>query len=713
MAYIYTRIRQANKRTKEFDILLPQTVTRNVLRNDRMVLEDCLINYDRHIENDLIHFIRTKSMGGTSSLIINIPDTDLKNGLALLIELHIDLGIEPTISYNGGPPEYIITSEGDKIAGGQIEGSFILVVYNALMKKWLLLNNDHDNSLTHVMVPTSRQEIYVSPENNTRLIVIPGFNHNTETIVVNYNQTVLRYKIDYNFVGDDTLSLLNFGLDAGESIVFTITSYQEIVRKGSFNYSIEETIETYICNNDGMRIVPLPEIPEDMYCLMVNYNQTVLRSGIDYADNGNGSITMAFPINKGDVICFNILRYVEKNGTVVAPNGGSTGSYRYNIKVLHEEFTASKNNTIKISIPNFNRSRDELSVIFKNHLLIKDVDYIVDELNDIILTTMELNADETIYFTILQGAVIDVPKFNYCEIYGDGKDMKADISYSELHDFYTLMVRPRVELKDSPTLKLLDGPKEPIVDANFHPISGGNLSGTFLYLVKNQTLGVWQVIGGLTQENNNYNLTGISKFPSRIMIPADPSKKFAEVAIYHGLGKVPTQVRITPIEPPNIESDGTVTYIGDYWAYADANFVYVGNTGTATSKFRWEVSDASLSGAISLVEQVTNRVDHIEEIINKLGIAGGMAIEMITYNHTITDISSLTIEIPNFNRETDILIVNYMQSMLRENIDYTVPDSFNGIKLLNITPREGSIVTFIIIKPKTTEEKVDVDEESI
>ncbi len=57
-------------------------------------------------------------MGSANELIVNVPDVELVDNLSLLVELHIDLEVEPTISYNGSPPVPIVTSDGNRIAGG-------------------------------------------------------------------------------------------------------------------------------------------------------------------------------------------------------------------------------------------------------------------------------------------------------------------------------------------------------------------------------------------------------------------------------------------------------------------------------------------------------------------------------------------------------------------------------------------------------------------
>ena len=57
--------------------------------------------------------------------------------------------------------------------------------------------------------------------------------------------------------------------------------------------------------------------------------------------------------------------------------------------------------------------------------------------------------------------------------------------------------------------------------------------------------------------------------------------------IEHGLGSAPSKYWIIPSEPPVLLDDGTMSTIGDYWVTADDKYLYVGNTGTSTSKFKW------------------------------------------------------------------------------------------------------------------------------
>lgn len=608
MAYRLIRMRGANKSAKSFDILFPQTVTANVMRDDSGgILEQSLVQYDRHLGNTLIHVNRALSSGTASALFASCPGVMLVDNLPLLLELHVDLEMEPTLSFNGAAPAPIVTSDGNSIPGGQIAGSSLFLVWNARHKKWYMMNNDRSAAMTRLMIPSEMEYVHVIQEFGERVIVIPSFDRDTDKLVVNYNQTILRPETDYIYVGQNAIEILGIDFQPDEILSFTITKFTEVVRKGSYSYELSESTTIFEAPDDHTTIVPLPQLNTTMYSMTLNYNQTILRNGLDYKRIGDRSIQLFFELNKGDQIMFTIVRYVEKNGTLQAMTGNA-GNYRYAINVLHESFTADYDETAKIIVPNYNRLRDDLSVIYKNHLLVRDVDYVVDELNNIILMTKTLSAGETIYFTIMQGAMIDVPKFNLAEAYGDGKDIKVNISHAEIHDFYTLLLRLNVELKDSPTVKCVDGPAEPIVDSNGHPINGGNLPGSYLMLVQNTKRRCWYCLGGIGESNSTLPKSGEANFPGQIIIPSEPVQEWKETVVHHGLGHKPEHVRVFPCEPPTIV-DGVVQYIGDVWAYADEENLYVGNTGTSTSKFHWEVSDVSLSDTISFVDQLDARID--------------------------------------------------------------------------------------------------------
>lgn len=701
MAYRLIRIRGANKSASSFDTLLPQTCTSNVFRDDSSgILEQSLVCYDRHLGNTLTHVNRALSTGTATALLALCPGVMLVDGLPLLLELHVDLELEPTLSFNGSAPAPIVDSNGYTIPGGQIAGSSLFLIWNARHKKWYIMNNDAAGALTHVMVPGVLDYTYQSPANEIDTVIIPNFNKNEDALTVNYNQTVLRLHIDYEFVAENAIRLLRFTLDSGDQLAFRITKYTEVVKRGCYSYELEEINSIYTTTHDNTTAIPLPLMTSEMYRLDINYNQTVLRNGIDYTHDGERHIRLMTPLNKGEQLVFQITRYVEKNGALTGL--ASRGSYRYNINVIHESYTPDDDNVSKVIVPNYNRLRDELSVILDNHLLVRDVDYVVDELSNVILLTHVLNHDDTIYFTILQGAMIDVPKLNMAEAYGDGKDLKVDISYEEVHDFYTLILKLGCTLQPEATLKFIEGPAEPLVDSNGRYINSECLPGSFIYVVYNKAQKCWYCLGGLGDSSTGgIPMSGEANFPGQIYIPSEPVQKLTETVVHHGLGKAPKHIRITPCEPPTIK-DGVVQDIGDIWAYADEENLYVGSTGTSTSKFHWELSNSSLGETISVVAGLDKRVEEFNESMTKFKdyidrFAKEENFTIFRRLYTVPNPIPKRIPVEGFDRTTDSILVNMGQTILRENIDYFVSVD-NTIAMLGIDVKIGTTFEFLIIR---------------
>ena len=164
--------------------------------------------------------------------------------------------------------------------------------------------------------------------------------------------------------------------------------------------------------------------------------------------------------------------------------------------------------------------------------------------------------------------------------------------------------------------------------------------------------------------------------------------------IKHNLGIEPKRIDITPCEPPTVLADGTVTTIGDVWTYADANNLYVGNTGLSTSKFKWTVS----------TEDVTNDLrGFLQSEISKFRKLPGKIITHL-YVFTASEDHEVHIsQIENYNaRRGDKMIVNYNQTVLREGIDYDLTPLDDGITLKTFELDAGEIIQFTIFEQVKT-----------
>lgn len=690
----YMRIRHYNPSSKSFDILFPQGVTGNVLRKDGgNVLEDDLLRYDHHLASKQAHMNSAVSTGTNRELRVYIRDAVLTDCFPLLLTLHTNLECEPTLSFNGSEPAHIVSGNGDNIPGGQEEGSIIFLVWSESIQRWILMSSDTYSDVTKVLLPVESEYVHVASRTGEKTIVIPKFDKNSDKITINYGQTILRSGIDYSFQlrSVNTIDLIGFELAEGDMLYCTITKYIATAKRGTLKYDIETNEYPVTIDTDHTTTILLPEEAHNAHSVIVNYGQTILRNTYDYDYSEDGkSITLKnMELNSGEILTFTVTRFIESNAELVPNNWGATGNYRYSMNVIHTEFTATEDTTV-IPVPNFNYKRDDIWPIYQNKLLIYDVDYTIDEIGQLVLLKMVLKANDTLFFTILQGAMFDVPNFNVIRATGtSGQHILLDMSYSVLSDYYTLLVQLKYDLETNPTIKTIDGPAEPVCDCFGNLILGGYKAGAYLWLAYNYDKHCWYSLGhgqlDITSLMPSYktrmgdaNFLGQSKTTYNGI-------QYHEVVIEHGLGKKPERIDVQPIEPPTVKEDGTVTSIGDVWCYADEKNLYVGNSGESTSKFHWVVSNEDDSA--DLKSYIDKQIQELKDQPGKFDT------KFVVYTADADDTTDIIID--GFNGLVDKLFVNFGQTVLRENVDYQITPE--GIRLISFKLAAGDIIQFMII----------------
>ena len=687
----YIRMRKYNSSKRMFDVLFPQGITGNILRKDgNHVLEDDLLHYDNHLASKQVHMNHATSMGTHRELQVTICNAVLTDGFPLMLTLHTDLDCEPTLSFNGGEPAHIISANGDNIPGGQVEGTILFLVWSASVQRWILLSSDTFSDVTKVLLPVESEFVYTATHDNITSFVIPDFDKKSDKLTINFGQTILRAGIDFSFMPKsvNTVQLIDIALSANDVLYCTITKYISTAKRGSLKFDIE-TDDYPVEVTEDTDTIQVPDAAEDAHSVVVNYGQTILRNTLDYdySEDKTSIILKNIIIPAGDTVVFTITKFVETNAEILPNNWGATGNYRYSMNVIHTEYTATENGVSVIPVPMFNYKRDDIWPIYDNKLLIYDVDYTIDEIGQVVLLKMELSRDDTIYFTILQGAMFDVPNFNVIRATGDnGQHILVDMSHSVLCDFYTLLVQLKYDLETNPTIKTIDGPAEPVCDCFGNPIFGGYKAGSFLWLVYNYDKRCWYSLGhgqmDITSLMPAYNIrTGTANF-----VGQDPDQtELREMVIEHNLGEKPEKIEIQPCEPPNVLEDGTITSIGDIWTYADEKYIYVGNSGNATSKFTWSVSSEDDNADLKTY------ID--QQITNVMNQPGKFETKLFAYTADEDGITDIEIEGYTLN---DKLIVNFGQTVLRENIDYIITDGYI-CHLLETELNTGDILQFTII----------------
>ena len=576
----------------------------------------------------------------------------------------------------------------------------IFLVWKERLQKWVLLSSDNFTDVTKVVLPVDNEYVYEALSDGESTFVIPGFNRKSDKLIVNYEQTILRQGIDYDFdyrVNDVIELKEGITLDKGERLYFTITTYITTAKRGNMKYDLVTKDYPVEITEDGMRDIPIPADAKanSAHSIVVNYNQTILRNGIDYtmADD-KSKITLTFDpyIDIGNQIVFTITYFEEVNGEVVPNNWGATGNYRYALNVIHTSYKATENGVRVIPIPNYNPRRDHISVIRDNHLLIYDVDYTIDEIGNVVLLDEKaLNINDEIFFTILQGAMMDVPNFNVIQAEGqDGQHLLLNMSQSLLVDYYTLLVRLKHDLVSAPTAKCIDGPAIPICDCYGTPIPGGFKAGAYLWLCYSEPENVWYALSysqyDISQFIPDHKVaSGIANFSGQPTVPGN----IRETVIQHNLGVKPERIDIVPCEPPTVRADGTLSIIGDIWSYADETNLYVGNSGDSTSKFSWTVSSE---------DKTTDLREYIVQEIEKIKNQPGKIVTKLSTFTATEDHTRIIRNINNFVGGVDKLIVNYNQTVLRNGTDYIIHSKYNGIELIGFELDKDEILQFTILK---------------
>lgn len=695
--YRFFRMRRFNPKVNgKFDYLFPQAITANILRSeDGGVLESDLQEYDRHLGNKIVHLNRALSSGTARALSVRLKDTALVDGFPLLITLHTNLECDPTLSFNGGDPYPIVTGNGEQIPGGQIEGGVIFVVWSEHDHKWYLLSDFNYSDVTKVVLPVESEYVYTAQADGEQTIVIPGFDKKRCKLTVNYEQTVLRLDIDYRYdsTANNTIQLIDFGLSAGDQLYFTIVDYITTARRGHFRYDLKDTEIAVDITEDNTTVVDVPKEANDAHSVVINYEQTILRNNLDYtySEDRTKINLINIVLSKGDKLTFRITQFVEAPGEITPNNWGATGNYRYSLNVIHGSYVSTEDNVALFPVPGFNFRRDDIAIIDNNHLLIYDVDYTIDEIGNIVLLKRVLNTGDEIFFTILQGAMMDVPNFNVIQAKGqDGQHLLLDMSYSVLTDYYVLLVRLNHDLLTAPTAKCIDGPAEPICDCFGNPVLGGYRKGAYLWLVYSEPEHLWYSL--------SHSQLDISRIVPQHLVASGYgnfigqngyTNDFRETVIPHGLGVQPEQVDIDPCEPPTILPDGTVTTIGDIWSYADAKNLYVGNSGASTSKFKWTVST---------VDPTNDLRSYLEEELEKMKNRPGKIVTHLSAFTSPADDTRHVANIANFNAALDKIVLNYNQTVLHRGTDYDITVEDNGITLLTFGLAEGDILQFTVFK---------------
>ena len=215
-----------------------------------------------------------ESIGGGSQTTIK-SDSELKDMMVVTVRVTETLEPGASVSYNGGRYLPIIGQDGTPLGTSIGANNIIMLIYDELRAGWVWLSSTASSSNAVLEITNARLESV------TKELVL---------MRKDYQERLREMKL--------WVTELAGKLDAKPGNIHTISS--------TFTAPIDatttiKTVNGFIANVDK---------------LVVNYNQTILRAGIDYIIDGTGIQLRTFALNRGDVLQFIVLKQA---GTALIP----------------------------------------------------------------------------------------------------------------------------------------------------------------------------------------------------------------------------------------------------------------------------------------------------------------------------------------------------------------------------------------------------------
>lgn len=207
-----------------------------------------------------------ESIGGGNQTVIK-SDTDLKDMMIVTVRITETLEPGALISYNGGKYLPILEKDGTPLGTSIGANNIIMLVYDKLRSGWVWLSSTESSMSTILEITNSRLEQVTAK---------------LEYTIKDYTERIIEVERRL----DNKLAQL----DAKPGNIVTVVS--------TFTAPIAaiDTINTINGFNSKLDK------------LVVNYNQTVLRPGIDYMIDGTGIRLKTFTLAKDDILQFIVIK---------------------------------------------------------------------------------------------------------------------------------------------------------------------------------------------------------------------------------------------------------------------------------------------------------------------------------------------------------------------------------------------------------------------
>lgn len=235
--------------------------------------------------------IYTETVGGGDHTDIYI-DKELKDLMILIVRVTETLNPGATVSVNDGKPLPIFHKDGQRLAVEIAPNNIIMLIYDEQNQRWILAESTDSSTRLLLNITNQRiknlKEIHEADMERLRQQLNAGLEELEDTID--------ELKKDHD---QDILTLTN-RIEALET------------RPGIIN----AVISNVAASADGItRIAEIEGFNGAVDKLVVNYEQTILRIGVDYRVVGNGiELINDISLYAGDVVQFIVLKQSKSKG---------------------------------------------------------------------------------------------------------------------------------------------------------------------------------------------------------------------------------------------------------------------------------------------------------------------------------------------------------------------------------------------------------------
>ncbi|MCM1294982.1 MAG: hypothetical protein NC311_05525 [Muribaculaceae bacterium] len=240
--------------------------------------------------------IYAETIGGGDSTVVRIEPYDMELQDLMIITVRVTETLNPgaTIAVNSYPQMPIVTKDGEPLGTYITPNNIIMLVYDKPNSKWILL--DSTESAMHVVVAVTAERLeLLKSETERQFIEIGNRITNEVTAVENrFNERITALSKSFTEV------ITNVNAAWEKKFEALRTAPGNIVARVS-NVKID---------SDGVKGIPIiAEFDGHVDQLVVNYNQTVLRIGVDYIITDTGiDFTDNITLMAGDEVQFVVLK---------------------------------------------------------------------------------------------------------------------------------------------------------------------------------------------------------------------------------------------------------------------------------------------------------------------------------------------------------------------------------------------------------------------